>query len=138
MHWDGLSWATHAITPKKYADGSEEPWEDQIYGIWGAATDDVWAVGANGQVARYDGTEWTSLDLELPITFRGVYGRAADDIFIVGNQGFAMHFDGEELTSIDTGSVATLYSIDGDGKDQIVVVGDLGTVLNVVWVPDEE
>jgi hypothetical protein len=74
----------------------------------------------------------------MPITFRGIYGRAANDVFIVGNQGFAMHFDGEELKQIKTGSVATLYSIDGDGKDQIVVVGDLGTVLNIVWVPDEE
>ena len=125
LHYDGLGWVVHTIEPKKYADGSEEPYEDQIYGIWGAATDDIWAVGANGQIAHWDGKIWKSLDLELPITFRGVYGRAANDVFIVGNQGFAMHFDGEELTTIETGSVATLYDIHGDSEGRVIVVGDL-------------
>ena len=65
-----------------------------IYGIWGASSSDMWAVGGfagrSGFLWHYDGTSWTVQDLpeDLPADAEGnapalfkVWGRAANDVY---------------------------------------------------------
>ena len=137
MFFDGLGWKQQTITPKVAADGSEEPWTDELHGVWAASPDDAWVVGANGQVARWDGQAWTAQELNDTTTLRGVYGQRADSVWAVGNQGHILYFNGTEWTPIFSGSIATLYAVDGDGGDQMFVAGDIGTILSLEWVPDE-
>jgi hypothetical protein len=92
-----------------------------LYGVWGAAPDDVWIVGgiANGRrdaeddlVWRWDGAELTPA---AGVPARGatlfkVWGSAADDVWISGEGGAMLHWDGATFTD-HSGELATLSSV---------------------------
>ncbi|MCB9727592.1 MAG: hypothetical protein H6746_03795 [Deltaproteobacteria bacterium] len=126
-----LGWVRAPVQPIPVSDGSQKAVTNTMHAVWGAAEDDVWAVGAEGQILHWDGQTWSSKDPRLGVTLRGVYGLAADDVWAVGNEGQIVHWDGAEWTPWPSGSVATLYGIHGDGQGQVYVVGDLGTVLRL-------
>jgi hypothetical protein len=93
--------------------------DEHLFGVWAKAVDDVWAVGDNGRVLRYDGVSVAVLVDELliptgandengePIAFpipeplKGVMGRE-NEVFVVGPGGSAYHFDGTIFTRENT------------------------------------
>lgn len=98
--------ATGVFTPY------QTPGNERLYGIWGASADAVWAVGGDvgdlnhgGVVWRYDGVNWTAVDLSqlsaqgIPVLYK-IWGRAADDIYAVGEQSFTLHYDGNAWTEV--------------------------------------
>lgn len=124
------------ITPPPAEDPTADPavqfFEEDLFGIWGAAPDDLWAVGDKGVVVHWDGTGWTQdTQVNFGITLRSIWGRAADDLWAVGLEGHVIHYDGATWDAWPTGSVATLYAIDGDGQGTVRISGDLGTVLEL-------
>lgn len=82
VHYDGETWST--------------AWESSgaaLSGVWGAAPDDVWAVGGALGVAvivHYDGAAWSSAETALPWREGGtdelydVAGAGPDDVWAVG------------------------------------------------------
>ena len=106
-----------------------------VYGVWGANSKDVWAVGGfagrDGFVWRYDGATWVTVPLpdnmprtstgDLPALFK-VWGRSADDIWICGGLGTILHWNGTNLTLIETPTTELLFTVTGFG-DEVVVVG---------------
>ena len=132
LDW-GQIMVTPQVTPPAEEGGDPEVtlFESDLYGVWGATPDDVWAVGANGKVIRWNGTEWLEFqEAAFGITLRSIWGRSADDIWAVGLQGHVIHWDGTAWNEWATGSVATLYAIDGDhGSSSVRIAGDIGTVL---------
>ena len=124
IHYDGATF-TRASTPGTRV----------VFGVWAAASDDVWAVGGeNGGVAgfvwHYDGTAWT--EVALPAAHPGaavfkVWGLASDDVYFCGLSGTLMHWDGAALsmlTSPTTRSLFTLHAVRGAGRDgEVAVVG---------------
>lgn len=113
-----------------------------VFGLWGAAPDDVWAVGAfagrEGFVWRYDGTTWTAVDLpedmprlgdgEMPPLLK-VWGRAADDVWIVGGAGSMLHWDGDALAVVDSGTGERLFTVAGNDDDVYAVGGSTAGVV---------
>lgn len=55
-----------------------------LVGIWGAAANDVWAVGASGLRLRWTGTAWASAG-SANVTFRGITGFGASDVWAYGS-----------------------------------------------------
>lgn len=113
-----------------------------VYGIWGAAPDDLWAVGGfagrDGFVWHWDGAGWDVADLpdDLPRTAAGevpalfkVWGRATDDVWVVGGLGTVLHFDGAAWSLVDAGTTEQLFTVTGT-DDEVVVVG--GSTAGVV------
>jgi hypothetical protein len=112
-----------------------------VFGMWGAASDDVWAVGGTaggnggGFVWHYDGTSWTAnadVDpdtLSMNTVFK-VSGRAAtDEVWMVGTMGLTLHWNG---TALDTSNVATdgsLLSVASMSDRFIAVGGDFDGIL---------
>ncbi|MEQ1503575.1 MAG: vanadium-dependent haloperoxidase [Myxococcota bacterium] len=106
-----------------------------VYGLWGAAPDDVWAVGGfagrAGFAWRWDGSTWTDVDLpadlpraddgEIPALFK-VWGRSSDDVYLVGGVGTVLHWDGAALSVVPTGTREQLFTVHGDAS-QVLVVG---------------
>lgn len=122
-------------------DGDEGPWERMscgtilpLWGVWGAAVDDAWAVGGDGfnrdpVACHYDGETWTLVELPEP-SFEShalykVWGTAADNVWAVGDEGLIMHFGGEVAgwTEVPSGAEGDLISIWGTGPDEILAVG---------------
>jgi hypothetical protein len=106
-----------------------------LYGVWGAAPDDVWAVGGfagrAGVIWHYDGTTWSNAALpddlprgddgEIPSLFK-VWGRSASDVWVVGGHGAILHYDGTAWSVVPSGTEEQLFTVTGT-DDEVVVVG---------------
>jgi hypothetical protein len=66
---------------------------DILTDVWGAASDDVFAVGLGGLVLRFDGTRWLP-DRPVPVGINGVHGSGPDNVWIAGPAGWTARFDG--------------------------------------------
>lgn len=108
------------------------PVDATFFGIWGAAEDDIWAVGGNvgGMQPRtalyhWNGQQWDSVpqppQAGARILFK-IWGSAADDVSICGEQGLVLHYDGQDWGVVPSGTTATLFTI--HGADPTIAVGD--------------
>jgi hypothetical protein len=53
---------------RRSLDGNSETLYDgtyMLYGIWGTANDDIYAVGVGGTFLHFDGNEWTDVPIEI-------------------------------------------------------------------------
>lgn len=65
------------------------------HAFWGSAANDMWAVGAWGNVSHWDGTQWQQANIRVtsaPVgkTFWAIWGNSSDDFWIVGDE-IALH-----------------------------------------------
>ena len=67
-----------------------------IYAIWGTATDNVYAVGAQGTLVHWNGGGWTVQKAmgDGKADLKGVYGADANHVWAVGWNGAAAGFNG--------------------------------------------
>ncbi|MEX1366164.1 MAG: hypothetical protein AB1Z98_23770 [Nannocystaceae bacterium] len=162
--WDGTDWSAQPLPPDTpglnwvygvgerrflvgelgvilVRDGDEGEWTRYdcetilpLWGVWGIAPDDVWAVGGDGFnrdpiACHFDGESWTPQVLPEPsfethALFK-VWGTASDDVWSVGDEGLLMHWQGEAAgwVEVPSGTDSDLISLWGTGPDEIVAVG---------------
>ncbi len=93
LHWDGRSWSSVHVESVA-----------ALCSVWGAAQNDVWAVGADSQGLHWDGTRWAPVPLSPePATFHEVVGRTADDVYALGDSAdgaHVFHWDGQAWTAL--------------------------------------
>lgn len=84
--WNGSAWATHAL-PKR------------LWGVWGSATNDVWAVGDEGALFHWNGMQWAAQALPQGATgeLRSVHGSSATNVWVAGREG-ALAWNGSAWT----------------------------------------
>lgn len=165
LHWDGAAWTrlatgtrgdlwwVHALpdgpvmmagnrgTVLAYADGAFTRMDtpgfarDVVYGIWGRAHDDLYAVGAagsrNGFIWRYDGDAWSPLPLpaDLPTDANGdlpgffkVWG-TGDEVWVVGGAGVVLRsVAGGPFETFAIEASPQLFTVHGNA-DTLVAVG---------------
>ncbi|MBI5502703.1 MAG: hypothetical protein HY907_20825 [Deltaproteobacteria bacterium] len=93
FHWDGLAWSQ--------AWGDWWPRDSSVVDIWGASSDDVWAIKRDvldeawaSTLLHGNGSEWWPDDVELgEIHASALGGASPDDVWVVGGGG-AVHWDG--------------------------------------------
>jgi hypothetical protein len=126
----------------RYQDGAFERLKtpglgkDIVYGVWAAAADDVYAVGAsagrNGFVWHYDGAQFQSVALpdtlpqdenrDQPGLFK-VWGSSTDSVWVAGASGTLLHGNaraGFEL--VKGGGPEILFTVNARG-DHVAAVG---------------
>ncbi len=94
-----------------YCEGNRDPaqqWEiyspddpswPTIESIWGSAPDDLWMVGAQDFVARYDGSEWDDYPAygeEMAPTYSAVWGDSEGVIWVGSTYGDIMYYDDDQ------------------------------------------
>jgi len=120
------------------------PGTQVVFGLWGATSSDIWAVGGNsgggggGFAWRFDGTTWTN-DTDVPSaiatmgTLWKVNGISADDVWMSGTNGETLHWDGSSLSEVLVADAqqqqASLFSIAGNSKRFVTVGGAFDGVL---------
>jgi hypothetical protein len=108
-----------------------------VFGIWAAAPDDVYVVGAvaarNGFVWHYDGSAFDepALPVDLPVDeyrdgpgFFKVWGLSPDEVWVVGGNGVVLRGnaqDGFEL--MRSGGEENLFTVHGAGEKLAIVGG---------------
>ncbi|MEZ4384954.1 MAG: hypothetical protein R3A79_26730 [Nannocystaceae bacterium] len=116
------------------------PGSETVYGLWGAAPDDMWAVGGasdstGGFAWRLSGDAWieeASLPADVPASAAvwKIYGERSDDAWLVGSNGVALHWDGAKLSREDTGVGSSLFTVHArDGR--VAAVGGAATGIVV-------
>jgi hypothetical protein len=80
FHWNGCAWMQSPLP-------SQEP---GLSAVWGAAPNDVWAVGPHGTAINWDGSYWSNAPVGADVDLTSISGTSASDIWTTG--GF--HWDG--------------------------------------------
>jgi hypothetical protein len=91
LHFDGCIWSKAAMP-------SAEP---GFNAIWGAAPNDVWAVGQHGTAVNWDGSYWSNAPVGADVSLQSVSGSGASDVWATA--GF--HWDGLKWTQVPGASV---------------------------------
>jgi hypothetical protein len=122
----------------------ESPTEQDLWGVWGSAPDDVWAVGGvpfpggAPTIVRFDGEAWTlvetpTLTRENVFAFFKVWGSGPDDVWVVGQRGVVLRWDGATWTELDAGVTVDLISVWGTGPGRVAMVGGRGSGWIATW-----
>ncbi len=112
----------------------DTPTDQTLWGVWGAAPDDVWAVGGQGHtdqdptILHFDGHNWTKSSTPTAshpnvFAYFKVWGTASNNVYAVGQRGVLAHWDGSTWTAIESGTNEDLISLWGTGPDRIAVIG---------------
>ncbi len=89
-HWDGAELTEMVSFPGLL--------NNQIWGIWGSAGDDLYAI-SDYTIFHYDGFDWTTA-IDGTIILRDIHGNSGDNIYAVGGQGSVYHYDGIEWSQV--------------------------------------
>lgn len=114
------------------------PTDQDLWGVWGSSTTDVWAVGGGATVLHDTGNGFEPVplpDMERPgvQVFFKVWGSSADDVYIVGQNGGVLHWNGSALEEPDVGVSEDLIGIWGTGPGRIVTVGGRRNGAAALW-----
>ncbi|MCA9595222.1 MAG: hypothetical protein KC776_18015 [Myxococcales bacterium] len=133
VHWDGATWSAQTT-----------PTGEPLWGVWGAAPTDLWAVGGSGRATgvatllHFDGTSWESVALP-PLQKAGVnalfkvWGTSASNVWAVGQKGAVIHYDGSAWSEQLVGASDDLIALWGTGPDFVVAVGGRSIGIASVW-----
>jgi hypothetical protein len=83
LHYDGTSWSKMSC---------DSDWK--LYGVWGTAPDNVYAVGLDGLIAHYDGSSWSEMEVPLAGSddLMDIWGYGADDFYVLAHWRYLYHY----------------------------------------------
>jgi hypothetical protein len=137
-----LGWAVGASGAMRYFDGiswtPQNILATQLFGVWGAATDDVWLVGGaggwvngpagTGALLHWDGAGVSLTDMPAS-SIEGVWGSGSSDVWVVGQGGYIGHRT-TSLAAVQSPTTANLHFVSGTGANDVWAVGDAATILH--------
>jgi uncharacterized protein (TIGR03437 family) len=104
-------------------------WLPHLNGIWGAARNDMWAVGSGYLRERYTGTAWTGSTNTITDWLWSIWGSSASNVWAVGSWGAVYRWDGRSWTESTVGSEANWLwtshrGVWGVGPNEVYIAGD--------------
>lgn len=129
VRWDGVAWSVVESMPDEGRS---------LYGLWGSAPNDLWAVGEifdistpsrhRGLVLHWDGARWNHAPVPAGPGLRAVWGAGANDVWAVG--GVVLHWDGLAWARVEgVAGTSTLNGIWGTSAANVWIMSDAGTLL---------
>ena len=102
-----------------------------LYDIWGSAADNIFAVGYDGTIVRYNGATWTVPHTggESPVWLNSVWGNSGSDVYASGTDGALLHFDGSAWSVIPTRTGQDLWDVWGLSDTSLYLVGTNSIIL---------
>jgi hypothetical protein len=117
-HWNGDAWSLVYTVSQ------------ELKGVHGTATNDVWAVGNGGTLLHWNGSAWSSIPSDvIGNGFVGVWSNGANDVWAVGDGGTIRHWNGTAWAVTVSGTTYGLGRIWGSGPDDVWAAGTVGTLL---------
>lgn len=117
--WNGSTWVT-----------APSPTTAWMWDVWGPSASLAWAVGTDGTIIRWNGSEW-ALEASRPSTTQalyGVWGTSATNVWVVGAGGTIFRWNGSTWLTETSGTTNHLHSVWGASASDVWAVGDLGTI----------
>lgn len=127
------SLATHACAGSQGQDAGvweevESPTTQQLDAIWGAAADDIWAVGHGGVAIHYDGAAWTASSTGTSAVLYSVWG-APSGKFWAGGDDTMIRWEGGQWVPDPWFTGRSIAQIRGSGADDVWVALSAESVL---------
>lgn len=91
--------------------------------VWGSSDKDVWAVGLDGLMVRFDGLRWYRHDGMTRQGLLGLWGSAATNIWAAGSGQSLLNWDGKSWVNMQTPALPTLFSLWGSGPKDVWTFG---------------
>ena len=111
--WNGSAWSQEFSSAKA------------IYGFWGSAPNDIWAVG--DIILHYDGSNWSPVTSPANVSLNRVWG-SAPNLWAVGTS--IVHYDGMNWTASPNPTSGVLLGVWGSGPNDIWAVGQGGSIVH--------
>jgi hypothetical protein len=114
---------------------AEVPSTENLNGIWGDDSGDLWVAGDAATLLHFDGQSWSRLD--LPLTpqggaFTGAFSAVSGhghDLWLAAPAGQVVHYDGSRFTYETTTTRSLLRSIWAMDTGDVIAVGDGGAIV---------
>jgi hypothetical protein len=106
------------------------PQGNDLNGVWGVGSADVWAVGANGTVVHWNGSEWSTTGAAsnsgTTSYLQDVWGSGSNDVWAVGSAGTVVRWNGSGWVVSTIDARSTLSGVWGSGPNDVWAVGYFG------------
>ncbi len=106
------------------------PQGNNLRGVWGSSSTDVFAVGAGGTILHYNGSTWIGMTSSTANNLYGIWGSSSSDVFAVGASGTILHYNGSNWSAMTSGTTNTLRGVWGSSASNVFAVGHSGTILH--------
>jgi hypothetical protein len=117
LHFDGKRWTvTQSVA-------------DRLLGIGGNAPDNVWAVGENGAIVRFNGS-YEDRRAGSAADLNKVFGFSEGELWAVGNSGTVLRRTPAEWEVAQVPTQRNLFALGGTSASDVWVVGEAGTSLH--------
>jgi hypothetical protein len=121
-----------------------------FFGVWGASSDDLWAVGGSfttggpRRVIMRSAGGWHAVDspaeVDAQVTYFKVWGASASDVWIVGDRGVVLHDTGAGPARAIAPGAERYVTVHGCGATDVYAVGGGGSGTAIrfdgnAWTP---
>lgn len=117
LRWNGANWQPQPVGAVA------------LRGIWGFNVNNIFSVGHNGVVLKWDGSMWTSIPSGITSALYAVWGPEPSNVFAVGQNGTILKWNGSMWSVQMSGTTANLYGVWGSDINNVWAVGANGTIL---------
>jgi hypothetical protein len=108
--------------------------EVDLYEVWGAAPNDLWATGDQGTILRHTGLGWTEVENPTRGRVTALFGRSPTDITVAGDFGEIHHYDGtnwlRQVSGVESALNTEWFLALGGGQKRSFAVGAAGLILS--------
>jgi hypothetical protein len=111
-----------------------------LLSVWGTATDDIWAVGADARdgtgpmVLHYDGSTWDRVDTgQTEGSLWWVFGFEGGPVYMGGENGLMLRYAGSAFEVMTTPTSDTVFGIWGANPSDVWAVGGLPSSTGFAW-----
>ncbi|MGK7370912.1 MAG: hypothetical protein ACNS64_11925, partial [Candidatus Halalkalibacterium sp. M3_1C_030] len=93
---------------------TDYPWAKEYFeGVWGSSQNNVFAVGTNGYILHYNGSDWRESPGNVTARLTDVWGSSWDNVYAVGEAGTIIHYKGNKWTKLEAGFSQNLNALWG-------------------------
>ncbi len=107
---------------------------ENLYAVWGRATDDVWAVGESGTLVHFDGDAWQRTPSPTTADLRAIHGTPDGQLWAAGDA--LLRYDGSAWSLVRDEETA-LHAVFALAADDVWIAGDASTLRHFdgeAWV----
>jgi len=103
---------------------------NDLLGIWGISSSDVFATGSTGTVIHYNGTQWETMTSGTFNEMYDIWGVSSSNVWVGGFQGVSRHYNGSSWTNTITSTTETIRGI---WASQTGTAYAVGTNARIMW-----
>jgi hypothetical protein len=102
------------------------PTNSNLFAVWAFDNNNVFAVGANGTLLKYDGSNCQQITTPTTNGLGKISGSSASDVWAIGDYGVVLHYDGTVASLVDIGVATSLRSLIVFGANDLDICGENG------------